>query len=148
MATPHDPSYEVRRVLWRAYAVFAAGLILFFAALILIGHHRFGNLARVPAPPSASATPSGSPTALNPSASANPSGQSGLTPSGTLTATGYPPGEPPGDVEDDQPTPPAQAAGPAPNRPPGVSLPGVSLPGLPLPAVPALKVGPSLPPLR
>jgi hypothetical protein len=145
MVSQPNPAYEVRRLLWIAYGVLAAGLILFFTALILIGHHQFGTLARPLAPPSASAAPSGSPTAINPAPSANPPGQIGdSSPSGSLTRTGYPPGEPPGDVEDDQPTPPAQAATmPAPN-----AQPGVSLPQLPLPVPPAVSVRPSLPPLR
>jgi hypothetical protein len=142
MAVPHDPAFEVRRVLWLSYGVLAIGLVLFFAALTLFGYHQSGIRARPLAPPSASATPSGSPTAINPAPSANPPEQTGgSSPSGSLTRTGYPPGEPPGDVEDDQP-PPAQAA-PAP-----IGQPGVSLPQLPLPLPPGVSVRPSLPPLR
>ena len=136
MAQVHDPTYEVRRVLWLAYGVLAVGLILFAVAIILI---RQGPTNFIAGRPPTGLVPNSSPSATpspsveaSPSPSATPAGQAqGGAPatqpagaSGQLPASGYPRGEPPGDIEDDTFINPAYA--PIPQLP------------VPVPTVPSL----------
>jgi hypothetical protein len=118
MAQVHDPTYDVRRVLWRAYGVLGAGLVLLIVAIFVFSQAHGTVPGRSPgalipslsptATPAPSATTATSPSAApTPSPSATPGGVAtgpGVAPSGSsrhLPSTGPRPGEPRGDVEDD-----------------------------------------------
>ena len=150
LAQPHDPTYSVRRALWLAYGVLGAGIILLVVALVLLGQHGLslppnqGPTVLRPSSsptvqPSATPTPSATPvTQVEGQAAPTGSGSTGnsSTSSGRLTSTGYPPGEPPGDVEDDSPNSSRSSA-------PQQSAPSATV--LPLPSLPVVLPTPTIP---
>ena len=145
MSAVYDPTRSVRRVLWLAYGVLAIALVIFFAAILLLRQHPFVGVSPPALSPHASApggtatNPQTGGTAGNPATGASPAtnpgagtGAGGSQASGPTknTSAQYPPGEPPGDVEDDSP-PPSSGSGSG----SGSGLPAASLPPLPIPSV-------------
>jgi len=136
-----DSTYQVRRLLWLAYVVLAIGAILFIVGLYLVMQHSSTSLYRPPAPPSSSPSPHPSATGpgpVNPSTGGAPpaqAGPAGGSSSRSVPATGFPAGEPPGDIEDDNP--------PRGASPPASGSSGQPLPPLPVPLLVVPSVAPS-----
>jgi hypothetical protein len=129
----HDPAFGVRRVLWLAYGVLAIALIFFVAAAFMLRDHHFPSIAQQP--PAAASPSHGPALTQNTPGSGQPRAQT-AGPGGQLTRTG-PPGEPPGDIEDDSRGGSGSGSTAIPPANSGGTLPPVSLPSPVVPPPPA-----------
>jgi hypothetical protein len=103
-----DSAYKARGLLWLAYAVLCAGAILFVLGVFLIMQRGSTTVYRPPISARQPSNPGTGGPGVSPSPGAAPSGASqpevarAGSPLQQGRATGgYPPGEPPGDIEDD-----------------------------------------------
>lgn len=152
----HDPAFGVRRVLWLAYGVLAVALIFFIAAIVMLRDHHAPGITQQPP---AAASPSAGPalTQNPPTGATGGSGDQARAQndgaSRSWTGTGFAPGEPPGDIEDEPRggsgsgtaslNPPTSSGGGA---VPALPVPNPALPSLPTSVVPhaAASVIPSV----
>jgi hypothetical protein len=140
--TEFRPANEgVRRLLIAGMVVLAIAALVFLAAVVLLQSSRLpSDGSRLPATAGGPRPGQASPGSAPPPSPGEASGPASR--GGQVSLTGYPPGEPPGDLEDEDPRPGRSAASSSIPLPTVPAAPLLSIPGQPLapflaPTVPA-----------